>query len=142
MDFESLGEKTIHYLFDKGYIENIYDLYTLIIELSDDICIKRVSGRYQNKEGKIYNISYLPKPKKMEFDEQVNFLKAFEDETGEELIQRDDDKLEQVKKRLEAYHEQTELVIEHYNEIQGVVEKIIGNQDIDDVYSDIKKVLG
>lgn len=142
MDFESLGEKTIHYLFDKGYIENIYDLYTLIIELSDDICIKRVSGRYQNKEGKIYNISYFPKPKKMEFDEQVNFLKAFEDETGEELIQRDDDKLEQVKKRLEAYHEQTELVIEHYNEIQGVVEKINGNQDIDDVYSDIKKVLG
>ncbi len=74
------------------------------IDVDDDEIIKRMSGRRVHvASGRTYHIAFNP-PKEDGKD----------DETGEDLIQRDDDQEETVKKRLEVYHEQTEPLIEYY----------------------------
>lgn len=60
---------------------------------------------------------------------------------GEELILRDDDKPETVTNRLNVYHEQTKPLIDYY-EKQGIVHTIDGTQTMDQVFSDIRKILG
>ena len=57
------------------------------------------------------------------------------------LMQRDDDKEETVKKRLDVYHAQTEPLIAHYKE-QGKVVDINGVGTVDEVWVRVKKALG
>ena len=59
----------------------------------------------------------------------------------ENLILRDDDKAETVKKRLDVYHEQTAPLIAHYKEA-GSLHEIDGTQDIKVVFEEIKSILG
>ena len=59
------------------------------------------------------------------------------DECGGELIQRDDDNEESVRNRLEVYREDTEPVLERYEDHAGYVE-IDGDQSLDDVWADIE----
>jgi adenylate kinase len=59
------------------------------------------------------------------------------DECGGELIQRDDDNEESVRNRLEVYREDTEPVLERYEDHSGYVE-IDGDQSLDDVWADIE----
>jgi len=74
------------------------------IDVDDKEIVKRMSGRRSHlSSGRTYHIVYNP-PK----------VEGKDDETGEELVQRDDDKEETVLKRLEVYHEQTEPLIEYY----------------------------
>ena len=63
------------------------------------------------------------------------------DVCGGELILRDDDKAETVKKRLDVYHEQTAPLIAHYKEA-GSLHEIDGTQDIKVVFEEIKSILG
>ena len=86
-------------------LENISDIDAVIdLELSDEEIIKRLSGRRLCKStGRIYHIIFNP-PKKMGID----------DETGEELIQREDDKEDVIKNRLKVYKEQTMPLVEYY----------------------------
>ena len=58
----------------------------------------------------------------------------------EDYYQREDDKPETVKRRLDVNIAQGEPIIAHYR-AKGLVHDIEGNQDIDDVFSDIEKVL-
>ncbi len=75
------------------------------IDVDDEEIIKRMSGRRVHvASGRTYHIAFNP-PKEDGKD----------DETGEDLIQRDDDQEETVKKRLEVYHEQTEPLVEYYS---------------------------
>jgi adenylate kinase len=75
------------------------------IDVDDDEIIKRMSGRRVHlASGRTYHVTFNP-PK----------VEGKDDETGEELIQRDDDKEETVRKRLEVYHAQTEPLIEYYS---------------------------
>ncbi|MFT4303154.1 MAG: adenylate kinase [Candidatus Woesearchaeota archaeon] len=105
------------------------------IEVPDEICIQRVSGRYVHKEsGRTYNVYTSPKPKKVEYDSDGKCIHAFDDITGDEIFQRDDDKPEKVLKRLEDYHNQTEPIKKHYAD--KVVE-IDGQQSIDEVFNAI-----
>jgi adenylate kinase len=114
----------------------------VVIEVPDEECIRRISGRYSSSAGKIYNVFTSPKPKKMQLDAKGNLIAAYDDETGEKLVQRDDDKPEQVKKRLANYHTQTEPIKDYYNKKKkGVVIEINGMQDIDSVFKDVKKAL-
>ena len=62
------------------------------------------------------------------------------DKCGGALYQRDDDKEETVKKRLEVYHSQTAPLIEYYKQ-QGVYKEINGLQAIDKVYTGVKESL-
>jgi adenylate kinase len=74
------------------------------IDVPDEEIIKRMSGRRVHlASGRTYHIVYNP-PK----------VEGKDDVTGEDLIQRDDDREETVKARLKVYHEQTEPLIEYY----------------------------
>ena len=76
------------------------------INVPDEEIIKRMSGRRVHlASGRTYHVVFNP-PK----------VEGKDDETGEDLIQRDDDQEETVKKRLDVYHEQTEPLIAYYTE--------------------------
>ncbi|MCI5622892.1 MULTISPECIES: adenylate kinase [Anaerostipes] len=104
--------------------------YAIDIEVPDENIIKRMSGRRSCKEcGAIFHLVYNP-PKK------ENCC----DTCGGELVLRDDDKEETVKKRLDVYHEQTAPLIKHYKEAGSLFE-IDGTQDIKVVFDEIKSIL-
>jgi adenylate kinase len=74
------------------------------IDVDDEEIIRRMSGRRVHlSSGRTYHISFNP-PK----------VEGKDDVTGEDLIQRDDDKEETVRKRLAVYHDQTEPLIDYY----------------------------
>ena len=80
--------------------------FVVEITVDDGEIIRRMSGRRVHlASGRTYHVEFNP-PKKADCD----------DITGEALIQRDDDRQETVRKRLEIYHEQTEPLIEYYSE--------------------------
>jgi adenylate kinase len=82
------------------------------INVPDEEIIKRMSGRRAHlASGRTYHIVFNP-PK----------VEGKDDETGEPLVQRDDDKEETVKKRLEVYHDQTEPLIGYYKDWEGTGE--------------------
>ncbi len=74
------------------------------IDVPDEEIIKRMSGRRVHvASGRTYHVVFNP-PK----------VEGKDDETGEDLIQRDDDQEETVKARLKVYHDQTEPLIDFY----------------------------
>ena len=82
------------------------------IDVPDGEIIKRMSGRRVHlASGRTYHVLYNP-PK----------VDGKDDETGEDLIQRDDDKEETVRKRLEVYHAQTEPLVDYYKKWAGTGE--------------------
>lgn len=79
--------------------------YVVEIDVPDDEIIRRMSGRRVHvASGRTYHVIFNP-PK----------VPGKDDVTGEDLIQRDDDKEETVRKRLEVYHAQTEPLVEYYS---------------------------
>ena len=78
--------------------------YIVELQIDDEEIIKRMSGRrIHPTSGRTYNILFNP-PK----------VENVDDITGEPLVQRDDDKEETVRKRLQVYHSQTSPLIEYY----------------------------
>jgi adenylate kinase len=76
------------------------------IDVPDEEIIKRMSGRRVHlASGRTYHIVFNP-PKE----------EGKDDETGEPLIQRDDDQEETVRKRLDVYHAQTEPLVSYYQD--------------------------
>jgi adenylate kinase len=81
------------------------------IDVADEEIVKRMSGRRVHPgSGRTYHLEYNP-PK----------VEGKDDETGEELIQRADDKEDIVLDRLKVYHEQTEPLVTYY---QGQAAKL------------------
>jgi adenylate kinase len=79
--------------------------YVLEIDVPDDMIVERMSGRRSHPgSGRVYHVKFNP-PK----------VEGKDDVTGEELVQRDDDKVETVQKRLDVYHNQTEVLLAYYN---------------------------
>jgi adenylate kinase len=79
--------------------------YVLEISVPDESIVERMSGRRVHPaSGRTYHLKFNP-PK----------VAGRDDETGEELILREDDKEETVKKRLAVYHDQTEVLLGYYN---------------------------
>ena len=60
---------------------------------------------------------------------------------GGEMYQRDDDKPETIKNRLDVYEKNTSPLVEYYRG-QGILKVVDGNRDIDLVYTDVKAELG
>ena len=105
--------------------------YAIDVEVPDEDIINRMSGRRAcPKCQAIYHVAYIP-PKK----------DGICDQCGAELIIRDDDKPETVKKRLQVYHEQTQPLIDFYQK-KGVLHTVDGTRDADEVFSDVKGILG
>jgi len=80
--------------------------FVLEIDVPDEQIIERMDGRRCHPgSGRVYHVKFNP-PK----------VDGLDDITGEPLVQRDDDKAETVKKRLDVYHNQTEVLLGYYNE--------------------------
>ena len=80
--------------------------YIVEIAVVDEEIVHRLSGRRMHEgSGRVYHVTYDP-PK----------VPGKDDETGEELIQRDDDREETVRRRLQVYHEQTAPLVRFYRE--------------------------
>jgi adenylate kinase len=78
----------------------------LEIQVPDEEIIRRMSGRRVHPaSGRTYHVLYNPPERE-----------GLDDETGEQLIQRDDDKEETVRERLSVYREQTEPLVGYYKE--------------------------
>lgn len=78
--------------------------YVVEIDVPDSAIIERMSGRRSHPEsGRTYHVKFNP-PK----------VAGKDDVTGEALVQREDDKEETVKKRLEVYHNQTKPLVDYY----------------------------
>jgi adenylate kinase len=102
----------------------------LLIDVPDEEVIKRLSGRrICTKNQHVYHVDFNP-PK----NEGVC------DMDGSKLIQRDDDKPETVKKRLEVYHEQTEPLIKWYED-KGLLRRFDGTRSPDEVNDHIRATL-
>ncbi|AKU22055.1 MULTISPECIES: adenylate kinase [unclassified Massilia] len=79
--------------------------YVLEIAVPDESIIERMDGRRSHPaSGRVYHVKFNP-PK----------VEGVDDVTGEPLVQRDDDKADTVKKRLDVYHTQTEVLLGYYN---------------------------
>jgi len=79
--------------------------HVLELEIDEDDIIRRMSGRRTHPaSGRIYHLEFNP-PK----------VPGKDDVTGEPLVQREDDREETVKKRLEVYREQTRPLVEYYS---------------------------
>ena len=104
--------------------------FTHVIEIhvDDEVIVNRMSGRRVHPgSGKNYHIEYNP-PK----------VEAIDDETGEPLIQREDDKPDTVLKRLSVYHDQTKPLSEFYinrsNSSNLKYIKVDGSKTVDEVF--------
>jgi adenylate kinase len=103
---------------------------TLLIDAPDDEVIKRISGRRVCvKGGHVYHVDYDP-PK---HDDVC-------DQDGSRLIQRDDDKPETIRKRLEVYHGQTKPLIDYYDQ-RGLLRRFDGSRSPSDVHDHIRATL-
>ncbi|SEI68056.1 Adenylate kinase [Lachnospiraceae bacterium A10] len=105
--------------------------YAVNVDVADENIIDRMSGRRAClKCGATYHIITIP-PKS----------EGICDNCGSELVQREDDKPETVKKRLDVYHEQTQPLIDYYNN-QGILRTVDGTKDFEGVFQDIVMILG
>ena len=102
--------------------------FVVEIDVPDEVIVERMSGRRVHlASGRTYHLVYNP-PK----------VAGKDDETGEDLIQRDDDQAETVQKRLNVYHEQTEVLVDYYGKqsvetgLPGYI-KVDGTQDVNEV---------
>ena len=115
---------------------NILIDVVLEIDVQDDEIVKRLSGRRVHLDsGRVYHIVYDP-PKN----------EGFDDVSGEELIQREDDQEETVRNRLKVYHQQTKPLVEYYTQLSSLdsnirVIKINGLAKVDSIKEEIFKML-
>ncbi|MDO4441818.1 MAG: adenylate kinase [Moraxella sp.] len=111
--------------------------HVIEIGVPDDEIVSRMSGRRAHlPSGRTYHIIHNP-PK----------VEGKDDVTGEDLVQRDDDKEEVVRDRLSVYHAQTAALIGHYQAVAQSGEnapayhKFDGTKDISTVRDEIFAVL-
>ncbi|MBU2979811.1 adenylate kinase [Alteromonas sp. C1M14] len=105
-------------------------------DVPDDVIVERMGGRRVHPaSGRVYHVVYNP-PK----------VDGKDDQTGDDLIIRDDDKEETVRKRLGVYHEQTKPLVDYYSAEakQGNCEyhKLDGTKPVEDVSKELAELLG
>jgi adenylate kinase len=100
----------------------------LLIEVPDEILVRRLAGRRVcvKNPTHIYHVEFDP-PKH----------EGICDQDGSRLIQRDDDKEETIRRRLQVYHSQTEPLIAHYD-AQGVLRRFDGTREPDEVHARLR----
>lgn len=102
----------------------------LSVDVPFEDLMKRLTGRRTCKScGQMYNVYFSP-PKK----------EGVCDKCGGELFQRDDDKEETIKKRLEVYSAQTEPLIDYYKK-KGILKTVAGVGSIDEIFKNVCAVL-
>jgi adenylate kinase len=110
----------------------------LEIEVPDDVIIERMGGRRVHAaSGRTYHVSYNPP-----------HVEGRDDITGEPLIQRDDDKEETVRRRLQIYKDQTRPLVEYYSRWTATGDaqaprcaRISGTGSVDDITARVMAAL-
>ncbi|MBI5674570.1 MAG: adenylate kinase [Nitrospirae bacterium] len=103
----------------------------LSVDVDKDVLMKRLTGRRTCKScQQMYNI-YFSAPKK----------EGVCDKCGGALFQRDDDKEETIKKRLDVYDTQTAPLFDYYGK-KGILKSVKGTGSIDDIFNEVCKILG
>jgi adenylate kinase len=99
----------------------------LFFDVPDEVIIDRLSGRRVcSKCGAVYHVKYNP-PK----------VEGVCDLCGGTLVQRDDDKEEVVRKRLEVYRKQTQPLVEFYQE-RGIIYKLDAGKGVEELFEEVK----
>jgi len=99
----------------------------LFFNVPDEVIIDRLSGRRVcSKCGAVYHVKYNP-PK----------VEGVCDLCGGNLMQRDDDKEEVVKKRLEVYRKQTQPLIEFYQD-RGIIYRLDAKKGVEELFEEVK----
>ena len=105
--------------------------FAINVEVPDENIVNRMSGRRACLAcGATYHIVHIPTK-----------VEGICDRCGKELVLRDDDKPETVKKRLGVYHDQTQPLIEYYTS-QNKLAEVDGTQEMEAVFQNIVKILG
>ena len=105
--------------------------HIISLEVPDEYIVDRITGRRVSPiSGKIYHIKYDPPA-----------IEGMSEDGKTPLIQRDDDKEETVLKRLAVFHEQADALKGYYKP-SGKLHVIDGTKSPDEVYSQIKGILG
>ena len=100
------------------------------ISVEDSVLIERAVGRRLCKEcGTTYHIKF-----------NTTKVEGICDECGGSLYQRDDDKEETIKNRIDVYNKSTKPLIDYYKK-QNIIANIDGQKDIDVVFADIVKAV-
>jgi adenylate kinase len=101
----------------------------LLISADDDTVLTRITGRRGCSNGHVYHVEFDP-PKH----------EGVCDQCGKPLTQRDDDQSEVVSKRLKTYHQQTEPLIDYYEE-RGLLRRFDGTRSPTEVHDHIRATL-
>ncbi len=102
----------------------------ILIDVPDEEVVRRLGGRRVCvKAGHNYHVEFDP-PKR----------EGVCDQDGSRLIQRDDDKPDVIRNRLRVYHDQTEPLVEFYDE-QGLMRRIDGTRSAAEVHDHIRAVI-
>ena len=101
--------------------------FAINVDVPDENIVRRMSGR---RACVTYHIEHVP-PK----------TEGVCDKCGSALILRDDDKPDTVLNRLKVYHDQTQPLIDFYNN-EGILKEVDGTIDVKDVFENIVKILG
>lgn len=97
------------------------------IQVEDDAIVRRMTGRRTDPEtGTVYHVEFNPPPA----------------EVAGRVVQRDDDREETVRHRLEVYRESTAPLVEHYREAGVPVHAVDGDRAIETVQGDVLEKLG
>lgn len=103
----------------------------LSVDVPFEDLMKRLTGRRTCKScGQMYNIHFKPPQKE-----------GVCDKCSGELFQRDDDKEETIKKRLDVYNAQTAPLIDYYRS-KGILKTVSGTGSIDDIFKKVCETLG
>ncbi len=108
--------------------------HVIEIAVDDEEIVRRISGRRVHPaSGRIYHVRFNPPQ-----------VEGLDDETGEPLILRDDDREEIIRNRLKVYHEQTEPLIQYYESWSLTGEpdspsfyRVFGEGSVDDIFQRI-----
>jgi adenylate kinase len=105
------------------------------IDVPDANIIGRLTGRRVHPaSGRVYHVEHNP-PR----------VAGKDDETGEDLVQREDDREETVRERLSVYHAQTAKLVAHYSSAAGhgtAYHRIVGTGAVDAVRAEVLAALG
>ena len=101
----------------------------LLIEVEDDEVVRRLGGRRTCPNGHVYHVEFEPPQ-----------TEGVCEVCGEELMVRDDDKPDVIKHRLDQYREKTEPLVAYYED-RGVLERVDGSKEPDQVEQDVRALL-
>jgi adenylate kinase len=101
----------------------------LLVDVPDDVVMQRLSGRRQCSNGHLYHVDFDP-PKHADVCDQC----------GKPLRRREDDEPDAVRARLKTYHEQTEPLIEYYDD-RGLLRRFDGTRNPTEVHDHVRATL-